>query len=581
MAAMLAATMVTSLSTSTTLFAADRLVAPQHANAQDAGDGNPAAPYRTLAFAMKKLRPGDHLSIAEGTYREALIFPAKPWTRIDAGRLENADIDPRYLLKSAETLIEGMGKVLIKGSDIVDGWQAEGDGRYGRSWPVEPQQVFFDGKSLAQIGGTIFGGFPEKANHPLLSLHKAQNGIWPGRVSGTQDNMPAGSFYYRAETRTLYIHPGANGVAGHVIEVSVRPNSLMANGVTDLTVKNLRFEHGNTSTTQRTGLVWVTGLRITLTGLHIRQCDSTGISLMGDDITLSDSSVVGCGQLGIKARGQRMRLIGNVTDGNNTRGFNKWWEAGGIKLIGNGGLQHGLISRHQAAGNLGDGIWFDWKNRDNTVEHCLVAYNGGFGIHYEASDQGRVIDNVVVANGQRGIYLPHASDSTVAYNLVANNGLQGIAIVDEGRRDPDGRFDFSARGNRVFSNIIAWNKEPLILPSVLADNASDGNVFIGDAGERKPGLGWRHMFHEDLARWTPRTGQDHHSVEMAMPIDEAFSAAIGAHELTLPMDWYTGLRARLTPPAIDQGWHQRIPVANDRRPGPAIASPLRMIGTGE
>ena len=60
--------------------AAVRHVNPSHPAAQDAGDGAAARPHKTLAHAMKQLRPGDTLNIGSGIYRETLIFPDIDWS---------------------------------------------------------------------------------------------------------------------------------------------------------------------------------------------------------------------------------------------------------------------------------------------------------------------------------------------------------------------------------------------------------------------------------------------------------------------------------------------------------------------
>lgn len=555
-------------------YAMERHVNPQHPDAVDAGNGTAASPYKTLGYAMTRLKPGDHLQIAAGTYRDALVFPAKPWTRIDARAIQTANINDVHLLKPALTIIEGQGEVLIKGSVVVKDWRASGDGRYSKSWDNETQQVFVNNKALIQVGGTIFGGFPERKDHELSALHQSQGGIWPGRLPGNQDNMPDNSFYYDKDSKTLHVRSTQADLNQQTVEVSTLHTLLAGHGLTDILVRNLAFQHSNTSSKARGGLVNLSGLRITLENLRVSHADSIGFGLIGDDIVLKNSSANHCGQLGINARGKRMQLIDNETSYNNTRGFNKWWEAGGAKFIGNGGLQDSVVSGHKALGNAGDGIWFDWKNRNNTLRDSLAAFNQGFGIHYEASDRGLIINNVSVANTQRGIYLVHSSHSVVAYNLVAANAMQGIAIIDEGRRDEQGQFDFSARGNKVFSNVVAWNADPLVLPTNIADNQSDGNLFIGDADQTKVGLGWINMFKINLQQWSQRTQQDQNSMRLENPIDEAFNQSIQDRNPLIEFNWYQSLRERIKPLAINPEWLQLAPETKDLRPGPTFSNTI-------
>jgi hypothetical protein len=559
---------------STSLTASERMVAIDHPNAQDTGTGTAKAPYKTLSYAMSQLRPGDHLTIAAGTYRDALVLPVNIWTRIDAKLVNSGEINRLDLVKANQTTIEGKGEVLIKGSNLVTDWRDLGHGRFVKAWPEETQQVFIDDKPLLQVGGTIFNGFPSKPNHQLASLHQSQKGIWPGRRDGDQNVMPANSFYYHHAAKALYIQTNLATLNGHAVEVSVRPSSLSGQGVTDITVKNLKFQHANTSTKLRGGLISMTGMRLTLDNLHVNQGDSVGFALIGSDIILRNSSANQCGQLGILARGERMQLINNETNDNNTRGFNKWWEAGGAKFVGNGGLQNSLLSEHKALRNLGDGIWFDWKNRNNTVQNSLSAYNSGFGIHYEASDQGRIINNLVVANGQRGIYLSHSSKSLVAFNLVASNQMQGIAIIDENNRDPKGEFDFSANGNKVLANVIAWNAGAVVLPTNIADNISDHNVLIGDENHTRSGLGWVNMFMATLQDWSNRTQQDKHSQGINIPIDNAFKQSI-TNQVSLNLDWYQALRQDFKPIALNPEWQKLMIGIKDLRAGPSL--PIQQV----
>lgn len=537
------------------VLAAERFVAPDEKSATDSGPGTAEAPYKTIAYAMSQLQPGDKLTIAAGTYREPIIIQPRTWPNGD---------------NPAMTVIEGKGKVVIKGSDVIKDWRELGNGRYFKTIPVEPQQVFVDNQPLTQIGGTIFGGFPEKQDHPLQALHKSQKGIWPGRRAGNQENMPPDSFYYDKPSQTLYLQLKSNGLKERTVEVSTRPQLLVGNDLRYITVKNLHFQHSNTSTNIRAAAVTMSGQFITLENIHVYRADSVGIDIWGDDITLRSSSAIECGQIGLKARGKRISLVDNETSRNNTRGFNKWWEAGGAKFVGLGGLQDSVVSGHKSFANAGDGIWFDWKNRNNILQNGNFSYNQGFGIQYEASDRGTIVNNIVLGNEQRGIYLPHTSHTVVAHNLVAGNLMHGIAIVDENRRDKDNDFDFSARGNKVFGNVLAWNGGSLVLPTEIADNVSDGNVYIGDAKQTNPGLGWVRMFTEPLDRWSGRTQQDKNSLRWEGNMDEGLSKTIAERNYNPDLNWYQAIRNKLKPLPVNPEWIKLVPQVTDQRPGPNV-----------
>jgi parallel beta-helix repeat protein len=234
----------------------------------------------------------------------------------------------------------------------------------------------------------------------------------------------------------------------------------------------------------------------------------------------------------MKARGRANRLIGNETNFNNTRGFNKWWEAGGAKFVGYGGLRDSEVSGHRAIGNNGDGLWFDWMNSNNRIHGNVAAYNNGFGIHYEASQKGYIYNNYVFGNKQRGIYLPHSSDSTIEHNLVAMNGMEGIAIIDEGRSKE--KEVLRPRANRVLFNIVAWNGKPaIVLPLKLADNVSDYNLMLGSGKPPAFSLGWGsrdNPVRNGLAAWTAASGQDMHSWSKNFDIPASLRKALESRQ---------------------------------------------------
>jgi len=507
------------------MFTAAAPAATLRVSADGSGSSGTSGTFRTLGEALKQLQPGDELVIGAGTYRETLQLPERNWG-------------------SAATVIRGErgNSALIKGSDAVTGWKPLGGGVFVKSpWRVNSQQVFLDGEPLQQIGGSILGGYPDRPDHPMKSLHASQGGLWPARVPGGRAQLVENSFFFDAAQVSLYVKVKSglvkhDSLDGHLVEVSVRPYLAFGKGLKRITLRDLQLRHSNTTAQNQAGAVSLLGDDLTLERIMVTQADGPGFDLTGDRITVSASAANYCGQVGMKVRGRGNRIADSETSYNNTRGFNKWWEAGGTKFVGNGGLRDSEIVNHRAIGNRGDGIWFDWLNDNNRVHHSVVAYNSGFGIHYEASSRARVHDNFVFGNGQRGIYLPNSPESVVAHNLVAHNGMEGIVVLNE--RAPT-KPEITARAARVVGNVVAWNgRAAVVLPAEPDDSASDYNVFLHEAEPPSFSRGWgsrEKPVYKGLKVWTSASGQDVNSRSERFALPPALQKALQAKDLA--PDW--------------------------------------------
>jgi len=468
--------------------------------------------FASITAALTQLHVGDTLLIAEGVYREAIDL---------------REIDLKPTPSSAPTRIAAVAGAhpTIMGSDVITGWERIDDHVYAkRNWSVNTQQVFINAVALKQIGGVIFNDFPLNPKHPLAALHQSQGGIWPARINGAREELVDDSFYFDAAAKVLYIKTAKDIARDQIVEVSTRPYLVIGTGVDNIEISGLKFAHSNTTSVSQSGAISLTGNHLVLDAIDVEYADGAGIDITGNDNTVTHSSANYCGTVGMKVRGNNARVIDNDTSFNNTRGFNKWWEAGGAKFVGAGGLQHSEVSGHRAYANNGDGIWFDWHNDDNRIHHNTIAYNNGMGIHYEASSHALIYDNYVFGNKQRGIYLPNSSSSTVAHNLVVANGMEGIVIVDERGAAQSGKADLVPSDNRVVANIIAWNgKAELVLPQASIDNRSDANMFIA-ADAPTFSLGWPSRAEpaaRNLDAWRARSGHDQHSSwQQAMPPTE-------------------------------------------------------------
>ena len=492
-----------------------------NAAAMDLGSGTTALPYRTIGAAMKNLRPGDDVVVAAGTYRESIVVPALSW----------GTAQTRIRAQTPHT-------VTIKGSSEVTRWTAMSGGVYWTDWTgEEPEQVFRNGAGLQQIGGTVFGGYPNDPSNSLASAHAGEGGIWLGRINGNASSLSADSFYYDAAAQRLYVKLASALTAGEAIEVSARRHVLQAESVSGLTVQGLDFAHSNTSVVYRWGALKVVGSKNLLNDLVVKDMDGLCVQLVGDDNTLSGSVIERCGQLGLKGEGARVTIADNKITHANTRGFNKWWEAGGMKMVGNGPLQDSVIRNNLVAYNNGDGIWVDWMNSNNLIEGNITAYNEGFGIHYEASRSAVIRANVSYGNAMRGIYLLESSDSTVSGNSVFGNVMEGIVVADGDRSAAYPAL--KPFNNTVTGNSIAWNDYyrnwvQLVLPGKSFGSVSNRNSLKAEMLLGRMSLGFASGLNPafvKLAAWTTATSQDADSVEQLLAMPAALKQAIADKRL--------------------------------------------------
>ncbi|MGH8718577.1 MAG: right-handed parallel beta-helix repeat-containing protein [Burkholderiales bacterium] len=501
-----------------TAHGATRYVNPAHSNSGDSGAGASTAPYKTISFAMKQLVSGDRLIIASGTYRETLSF--------------------KY--QAQNVVVEGSAGTLVKGSDVVTGWESAGGGRFvRRNWTVNTQQVFVNGVQMKQIGGTVAAGYQ-----------------WPGRFSGSASSMTPESFYYDAGSRSLYVKPASGSLSGKTVEASVRQRLAIGTGLGNVQLRNISFMHSNTSATTRGAAVALTGSRVTVDRVSVIRADATGIAIRGNDNIVQNSIANYCGQLGMAGSGRNMRFIGNETSYNNTRGFNQYWEAAGMKLIGDGGIHDSEVRNHKALYNAGDGIWFDGgNNTNNKIRESVSAYNSGNGIHYEISSTAHIYNNLVFGNKLRGIYLANGSNSLVAHNLVVQSGQENISSANDRRVPPSSSW--APRNNKIIGNISAWGSNDILrLAEKQFANISNGNLFADNAtpvyaqetsqfANRATGL----------KNWQGLSGQDKNSWEKVIAMSSTISSALNARQANVNWSSLKSLASqyRSPPTPLDGG----------------------------
>jgi hypothetical protein len=198
-----------------------------------------------------------------------------------------------------------------------------------------------------------------------------------------------------------------------------------------------------------------------------------GASFVGPGQTVRHCTFSDNGQLGFGAlRAHNLRLTGCTIRNNNTKGFNRQWEAGGDKIVLSRGV---ILENSRFIANRGSGIWFDTGNENATVRNCLIADNEDAGIFYEISYGLHAHDNVITGNGfastagawgaQAGIVLSSSPNCVVVRNLLVGN-REGFNFREQSRMTPrignsdeHSQEEICNHDEQIRNNVIAYNRD--------------------------------------------------------------------------------------------------------------------------
>lgn len=415
-------------------------VAQQHPQARDDGPGTPEQPWKTITAAARKVRPGDVVLIRGGVYRERVLVQT-------SGALRKPI---RFVAAPGE-------RVLLTGADRLTDWQRADNERpiYRIAWPHR------------------FIAWNPNMTHPGDEYHRVigrceqviVNGYLLRQVLSTNQLAP-GSFCADVAGQALLVWDTANGELNKsCVEASVRQEIFRAEG-DDIQLQGLRFRYA--ANMAQHGAVVLAGRRDVMEDCVVESMNSSGAAFTGEDQVVRRCVFRENGQLGFGAgRAHRLLFTECLVENNNTKGFDRGWEAGGDKLVL---CRDAVLERSRFLRNHGSGIWFDIGNTNCTVRQCLIADNEDAGIFYEISFRLHAHDNVIVGNGfaatagawgaQAGIALSSSPGCVVERNVIAGN-REGFNFREQLRTTP-------TIENR--DQVAVWNHDQLIRQNLIVFN---------------------------------------------------------------------------------------------------------------
>lgn len=414
-------------------------VAQAEARAEDHGPGTLDQPWKTVRHAAEQVAAGDRVIIHDGVYREAVV--------VKASGSEGSPI----VFETAPG-----AHVVLTGADALRGWQPVGERPVFRvAWPHR------------------FIGWNQNMTHPDDPWHRLIGRCEQVAVDGyllrqvlAAGQLAPGAFFVDVTNRTLEVWDAANRDLNHVLaEASVRQELLRVEGDA-VRWRGVRFRFA--ANMAQHGAVVLAGRQDVLEDCVIEQMNASGATLQGPDQVVRRCVFRDNGQLGFGGNGAHHLLVTEcLIENNNTKGFDRGWEAGALKLV----LCRGAVLEHSRfLRNRGHGIWFDIGNEDGTVRQNLIADNEDCGIFYEISFGLRAQDNVIVGNGfaetgggwgaRAGITLSSSPGGVIERNLIVGN-REGFNFREQNRST-------SRIGDRAEHPV--WNHDQLIRRNVLAYN---------------------------------------------------------------------------------------------------------------
>ncbi len=427
------------------LRAATYEVAQRAPEAADDGPGSTERPWKTLARAAQAVHPGDVVLIRDGTYREHVVIQTSG-TEQSPIRFEAA--------RGAD--------VVLSGADRLTAWVQPDPGTpvYRTAWPYR------------FITWSPHMTHPDDTYHRLIGRCEqvAINGYPLGQVLEAGQLAP-GAFYADTSNQVLNVwDPAGRDLNQVLVEASVRQEILRVEGAY-VQVRGLRFRYA--ANMAQHGSVVLAGAHDVLEDCVLESMNSSGATFTGEDQIVRRCTFRDNGQIGFGANGaHRLLFTECLVENNNTKGFDRGWEAGGDKLVLSRDV---VLERSRFVRNRGNGIWFDIGNEQPTVRQCLIADNEDSGIFYEISFGLQARDNVIVGNGfaatagawgaQAGIALSSSPGCVIERNLILGN-REGFNFREQDRTTPrigqHGEAPVWNHDELIQHNLIAFNRDAQI-----------------------------------------------------------------------------------------------------------------------
>ncbi len=400
---------------------------------------------RTIKEAAERVAAGDLVLIHSGVYRETVLVgkSGTPKSPIRFKAAPGAD-------------------VVVSGLDPLTMWRKEEPNVYSAKWPYR----FIPWSKIEAHPDDEYHRLIGRAEQVIVNGHALHQTLQP-------DQLSPGAFYVDLTNKRLYVSPrNGEDATDKNVQIEAAARSLLWECKGDyVSLRGIHFRHA--ANPAQGGSVVFRGRKDLAEDCSFERMNGSGAAFVGRDQVARRCTFQDNGQIGFSAlRAHNLLITGCTLRKNNTKGFNKQWEAGGTKVV----LSRGVVfEKCRVIANHGPGIWFDIGCENGTVRNCLIADNEDAGIFYEISSGLNAHDNVVVGNGfandpnawggQAGIVLSSSPNCVVTRNLLVGN-REGFNFREQSRvtariDNPDEKHEEAIwnHDERICNNVIAYNRD--------------------------------------------------------------------------------------------------------------------------
>ncbi len=366
------------------------------------GDGSQAAPFATLARALKAAPYGGTVVLRGGTYHaDTLVMPS---------------------VKVTVQAYPGEA-VWFDGSVPVTGWTQSGNVWIHNGWTAQ-----FD-HSASYTSGSNEGGFVNPA-FPMAA--------WPDMVfvdgvplQQVAANPSAGEFAVNYANQQIIV---GSDPSGHAVRASDLSQAFVIGGTMNLLGIGVR---NYAASLPNQGMIYIGNSAGSMTYENdvLEHSATTAITINSKHMTFNHVSALDNGMTGVTVVYGDGGVIENcLFAGNNIEHFNAAPDGAGIKLERtNGVVVKDNVSRdgHNIAG-----IWTDENVVNFSITGNVIQNNGNSsGIANELSGTGIVANNTITGSSY-GYTAMDSGNITVANNDVDNNKVWDIGLSQDNRWQP-------------------------------------------------------------------------------------------------------------------------------------------------